>query len=92
MDRNENIVGAPDLTKEITIKNYAPVFVGTYSHIFRGSYRGETVSCAVFLVDRLRICQVAIKVLRCSGVSLPAMIRVSESIRKSVLFKEGYRK
>jgi len=82
MDIDEDLLKAPDLTKEITIKNYAPVFVGSYSHIFKGFYRGEPVSCALFLPDRLTICQVAIKVLRCSGVSLRAMIRVGESINQ----------
>lgn len=80
MDRDKDLPEAPNLTKEITIKNYAPVFVGAYSHIFKGFYRGEPVSCDLFPADRLRICQVAIKVLRYNGVSLRAMIRVGDSI------------
>jgi hypothetical protein len=34
MDGDEDLIEAPDLTKEIIIVDYAPVFVGTYSHIF----------------------------------------------------------
>jgi hypothetical protein len=80
MDRDEDLLEAPDLTNELTIVRYIPVFVGTYSCIYKGLHRGEAVSCAVSLADRLRLCQVAIKVLMCSSDSLPAMKRVGESI------------
>ena len=82
MDRDDHLFMAPDLTNEVTIVNYAPAFVGAYSHIFKGSYRGEPVGHALFQADRLTICQIAIKVLRCSGVSLHAMIRASESVNE----------
>jgi hypothetical protein len=33
-----------DLTDEVTITKFAPAFVGTYSHIFKGSYKGQAVN------------------------------------------------
>lgn len=35
---------APDITSEVSISNPAPVFVGTYSHVFKGVYRTRMVS------------------------------------------------
>lgn len=32
-----------DITSEIIIKNYTPVFVGTYSHVLKGFWRGIPV-------------------------------------------------
>ncbi len=77
MDGDEDLIEAPDLTKDISIVDYAPVFVGTYSHIFKGSCRGEAVSCDLSQAGSLTVYQVAIKVLRCSGGTLHAMRRVS---------------
>jgi hypothetical protein len=82
MDRDEDLLEAPDLTGKITIVDYAPVFFGPYSHIFKGFYSGEPVSCALSPTDCLTISQVAIKVLRYSGLSLPAIKRVGESINQ----------
>ena len=76
MDRDDDSFKGLDLTKEIIVVDYAPVFVGAYSHIFKGIYRGEAVSCDLSQLDCLTVYQVAIKVLRCSGVTLQAMIRV----------------
>lgn len=33
----------PDLTDEVTITEPIPAFSGTYSFVFKGTYRGETV-------------------------------------------------
>jgi hypothetical protein len=34
---------APDLTEEVSVVDTAPIFVGTYSYILKGEYRGSTV-------------------------------------------------
>jgi len=36
--------GVQDLTDEIEITDYTPIFVGTYSHIYKGTCRGQAVS------------------------------------------------
>jgi hypothetical protein len=38
-----------DITQEVKVSNPAPIFVGTYSHVFRGVYNGETVSIGCHL-------------------------------------------
>lgn len=43
----------PDLTKEISIIGITPKFVGTYSYVFKGRYRGEIVSMDYSLVAGL---------------------------------------
>jgi hypothetical protein len=65
-----------DLTTEITITNFAPAFVGTYSHIFKGSHKGRAVSTVSNArVPALIFTEVAIKVLRDIG-SMNTMNRV----------------
>lgn len=33
----------PDITKAISIPSRTPVFVGTYSYVYRGQYNGKNV-------------------------------------------------
>jgi len=35
---------APNLTNEVSVSNPAAIFVGTYSHILKGTYRNQCVS------------------------------------------------
>jgi hypothetical protein len=39
----DQAVEARDITLEVKVFNPVPIFVGTYSHVFRGLYNGETV-------------------------------------------------
>jgi hypothetical protein len=36
--------GVQDLTSEIEITDYIPIFVGTFSHLYKGTCRGQAVS------------------------------------------------
>jgi hypothetical protein len=38
---------APDLTEEVLVVDTAPVYVGTYSYILKGEYRGSAVRSTV---------------------------------------------
>jgi len=53
---------ARDITEEVKVSNPAPIFVGTYSHVFKGVYNGETVSIvAICGSNRSDICTVRLQ-------------------------------
>ena len=45
----DQAVEALDITEDVKVSNPAPIFVGTYSHVFRGVYDGEIVSIDCYL-------------------------------------------